>query len=40
MDALGRIAFGAVLMSGEPGLGFVGDRQRQCRIMATFAAGI
>jgi hypothetical protein len=39
-DALGHIAFGTVLISGEPRLGFVGDQQHQRRIMATFAAGI
>jgi hypothetical protein len=40
MDVPGHIASGTVFMGGEPRLGFVGDRQHQRRIMATFAARI
>jgi hypothetical protein len=40
VDAPGRIAFGTVLMSGQPKLGFVGDRQHQCRILVALMAGI
>lgn len=39
-DAPGRIAFGTLLMSWRPRVGFVGDRQHQCRILAALMAGI
>ena len=40
VDAPGLIASGTDLTSGKPRLGFVGDRQHQCRILAALMAGI